>query len=342
MSPSANDPRRMSGTDLAISIRNVAKTFPPSRRGGESRTALAGVSLDIPHGQWLALLGPNGCGKSTLLKAISLTHAPASGTIDGLDTSDLHHAAGEARRAFLARLGVVFQEPALDSLLTIRENLHTQAALVGLSRSDAARRIGEVSESLSITPRLDERVKTLSGGLRRRADLARALLHSPDLLLLDEATTGLDLAARREFWDLIRDLRRRQPRMTIIATTHLMDEAEAAQMVAMMSRGRIARVGTPAEIRASIGKSVIRVPVGVDDTKAREILAAHRIESRVVAGVLTSSVAEVDAAAEAVRTLAASGVAFEFGPPTLGDAYLAITGEGLETGNASSDAEAEA
>jgi len=319
----------MTAAGTAISIRDVRKTFPATKRGGTPRHALDGVSLDIPQGQWLALLGPNGCGKSTLLKSLSLTHAPDAGSMNVLAVNDVHSAPAAARRGYLARLGMVFQEPALDDLLTIRENLQTQAALVGLTGGSAQSQIAQLSERLGIAARLDERVKTLSGGLRRRTDLARALLHQPDLLLLDEATTGLDLAARNEFWDLIRSLRQQRPSMTIVATTHLMEEAECAQMVAMMSRGKVIRVGAPAEIRASIGSSVIRVPTGDDDSRVRAMLAHIGVASTFSGGVLTSAVAEPGVAAQAAQALAANGIAFEFGPPTLGDAYLALTGEAL-------------
>jgi len=329
----------MTAAGTAISIRDVRKTFPPSKRGGSPRHALDGVTLDVPQGQWLALLGPNGCGKSTLLKSLSLTHAPDSGGMSSLGIPELHTAASSAaRRGYLARLGMVFQEPALDGLLTIRENLATQAALVGLTGHDALGQIDALSERLGITARLDERVKTLSGGLRRRADLARALLHRPDLLLLDEATTGLDLAARIEFWDLIRSLRQHRPTMTVVATTHLMEEAECAQMVAMMSRGKIVRVGSPVEIRASIGNSVIRVPTGDDDANVKALLAQVGVSSTSSAGVLTCAVAEPNIAAEAARVLASSGIAFEFGPPTLGDAYLALTGDSLAASDTSEGA----
>jgi ABC-type multidrug transport system ATPase subunit len=319
----------MTAAGTAISLHDVRKTFPPSKRGASPRRALDGVSIDVPQGQWLALLGPNGCGKSTLLKSLSLTHAPDSGAMSVLGVPDLHNASSAARRGYLSRLGMVFQEPALDDLLTVRENLSTQAALVGLTGDDALGQIATLSERLGITARLDERVKTLSGGLRRRTDLARALLHRPELLLLDEATTGLDLAARIEFWDLIRSLRQQHPSMTIVATTHLMEEAECAQMVAMMSRGKVVRVGSPAEIRASIGNSVIRVTTGDDDARVKSLLAQVGVASTSNAGILTCAVAEPSLAAEAARTLAASGIAFEFGPPTLGDAYLALTGDTL-------------
>lgn len=328
----------MTAAGTAISIRDVRKTFPPSKRGGTPRHALDGVTLDVPQGQWLALLGPNGCGKSTLLKSLSLTHAPDSGGMSSLGVPDLHTASSAVRRGYLARLGMVFQEPALDDLLTIRENLSTQAALVGLTGQDAIGQIAELSERLGVTNRLDERVKTLSGGLRRRTDLARALLHRPDLLLLDEATTGLDLAARNEFWDLIRSLRQQRPTMTIVATTHLMEEAELAQMVAMMSRGKVVRVGTPVDIRSSIGSSVIRVPTGDDDANVKALLAQVGVSSTSTAGVLTCAVAEPSVAAEAARALASSGIAFEFGPPTLGDAYLALTGDSLAASDISEHA----
>jgi ABC-2 type transport system ATP-binding protein len=298
---------------LAIDATELTRTYP-ARRRTPSRTALDAVSLRVPERQFVALLGPNGSGKSTLLRILATLDAPTSGAITIL---------GRAR-AIDARadLGVVFQHEALDPLLTSRENLRLQASLFGLSARDAADAIERVASTLDVADRLDDRAASLSGGLRRRVDLARALLASPRLLLLDEPTTGLDHAARVAFLDAIDDLRRASP-ITVVLCTHLMDEADRAQRVVMLSEGRIVADDAPTNLRASLGGAVLRTSPGACSQLSDLALAERNAGADIVLS------GHADAVATAAHRLASCAIPFTFGPPTLADVYLARTGREL-------------
>lgn len=298
---------------LAIDALDLTRTYP-SRRRTPARTALDRVTLRVPEGQYVALLGPNGSGKSTLLRILATLDAPTSGALTILARSN----PVDAR----ADLGVVFQREALDPLLTSRENLRLQASLFGLNARRAADAIERVSTTLGVADRLDDRAATLSGGLRRRVDLARALLASPRLLLLDEPTTGLDHAARVAFLDAIDDLRRASP-ITIVLCTHLMDEADRAQRVVMLSEGTIVADDAPVNLRASLGGAVLRA-----SPDARPLLTDLALHARDAGADLVLS-GEADTVAIAAHRLASNAIPFTFGPPTLADVYLARTGRDL-------------
>lgn len=302
--------------DAAIRIDNVTKRYTQRRK--PDRLAVNALSLDIQPGQWLALLGPNGSGKSTLMRMLTGLDHPGEGRIDVLG-------ADPTTRRSAHRIGVVFQKPSLDPLLTIRENLQTQAALFNLP--GARSRATSAATRLDIHDRLDDRVNTLSGGLARRADLARALINDPDLLLLDEPTTGLDLAARQAFLDTITSLRRDAPSLTVVMTTHHMDEAERAGQVAMLHDGRLVALDTPAALRRACGEHLIRSdhPAAADTLRALG-LAPHHANASTRAALTPDG----PAVTEVVATLADHDIPFDFGPPTLADAYLALTGRTLQ------------
>jgi len=286
------------------SLAGVERSYPGRPA---PRVALAGVTLEIEAGEFVALLGPNGAGKSTLLRLLA-----------GLDRPD----SGEIHAPPRARLGVVFQKPALDRLLTVRENLALQAALFGLDRR--AERAEDAAAELGIADRLGDRVGTLSGGLARRADLARAMLTDPDLLLLDEPTAGLDHAARSAFLEAIDARRERSPGLAVILSTHLMDEAERAGRVVLMSEGRVVADGAPGELRAGLGRG----PLLRAGAEAAGRLDASRLEITEGPRGVTAS-GDDDAIEAAARALLAAGVPFEVAPPTLGDVYLARAGRAL-------------
>ena len=210
------------------------------------RPALRGVSLSVAPGERVGLVGANGSGKTTLFRAVSTLLRPDGGTV-----TVFGHDATREPLAVRRRLGVVFQEVALDRTLSVREALAVQAALVGAP----AARIDVLLARLGLSDRAASRVARLSGGLARRADLARGLLHAPGLLLLDEPTTGLDPLARRQLWDTLDALPPDADgvRPAQLVATHLMDEAERCARVVVLHDGRVAAEGTPDRLRAALG-----------------------------------------------------------------------------------------
>ena len=242
--------------------------------------ALRDVTLEVAPGALFGLLGPNGGGKTTLFRILSTLLRPTKGEarVFGTSTaerpSDVRH-----------RLGVVFQQPALDDELTVLENLRFHGALYGLGGSALGERIGHLLRLFGLADRAQDRVKTLSGGLQRRADLARGLLHAPDLLLLDEPTTGLDPVARDAFWQTLARLRR-QEGATMLVATHLLEEAEACDAIAILDRGRLAASGTPDALKESLGGETLWLEANDADVLRDHIqaqfgLAAQTIQDKV-------------------------------------------------------------
>jgi ABC-2 type transport system ATP-binding protein len=216
-----------------------------TRRFGE-RAAVADVSFDVGPGELFGLLGPNGAGKTTIHRMLTTMLRPTAGTarVAGFDV------AADAPRV-RDLMGVVFQEPALDDRLTARENLHLHAVLYGLRPQFAGPRVQESLEWAGLAEHAGRPVRTFSGGMKRRLELARALLHDPGVLFLDEPTAGLDPQGRRRLWDQITTLRRRG--LTAFVTTHNMQEAEGCDRVAIIDAGRLLVTGAPAELKVRVG-----------------------------------------------------------------------------------------
>jgi ABC-2 type transport system ATP-binding protein len=232
------------------------------------RAALNGVSFTVNTGEIFALLGPNGSGKTTLFRIFSTLMLPSQGRalVGGFDAAT--HPV-EVRRL----IGVVFQAQSADVKLTASENLWHQGHLYGLRGTELKKRIAEMLGRVALADRANERVETFSGGMQRRVELAKGLMHRPSVLLLDEPTTGLDPGARRDLWQYLHELRS-QERVSVIVTTHLMEEAERCDRLAILSAGKIVALGTPAELRSEIGGDVI-----VLETENPESLAV-RLEQR--------------------------------------------------------------
>jgi ABC-2 type transport system ATP-binding protein len=216
-----------------------------------ARKALDGVSLGVDRGEFVALLGPNGAGKTTLFQLLTGLFVADGGRI-AVDGHDIRRAAV----AVLARLGVVFQQPTLDLDLTVRGNLRFHARLHGLGGRRAATRIQDELARLGLAGEADRPCRTLSGGNRRRVELARALVHEPPLLLMDEPTVGLDPASRRSLVDYVHALCRERE-LGVLWATHLVDEAEEADRVLVLHQGHLLSEGTPAELTQKTGKAIL-------------------------------------------------------------------------------------
>lgn len=318
------------GDGAAVHFSGVVRRYrePESKR---LVAAVAGVTLEIGVGEWVCILGPNGSGKSTLMRVLCGLERADEGVVEvfGLAVGTV-----ASHRGVLARMGVVFQRPALDKLLTVRENLRLQAALHGVPVGVRESILVRAAERAEISQRLESRVDTLSGGLARRADLARAMLPEPALLVLDEPTVGLDHAARMALMETLGSLRDGSGR-TIIMSTHLMDEAELCDRVVMLDEGRVVADGSPAELREACGGVVVRcfVTSEADVERVERVLEgaglSHERHVRMVIG--RGPAIAHPRFAQAVGELVAMGVgSVTAGPPTLADAYLAKTGKALE------------
>jgi ABC-2 type transport system ATP-binding protein len=235
-----------------IELQHLTHIYPASRHT-PPRRALIDLSLSVGAGKFCILSGPNGSGKSTLFRILTGMAVPSAGSVR-LDGIDLLRQPARAR----ARMGVVFQSPAVDKHLSVRENLRLQAALYGLDRRQFERRLGAALDWSDLKHRLDEKVDTLSGGLARQVELAKALLTEPSLLLLDEPTSGLDPASRRNFVATLQTIQR-QRRMTVLMTSHVFSEAEDADQVAIMQNGQLLANDSPAALRASLGREMLVV-----------------------------------------------------------------------------------
>jgi ABC-2 type transport system ATP-binding protein len=302
------------GGEWAVSVRGVSHNYG-------SRRALDNLSLDVTSGQIFAILGPNGGGKTTLFRLLS-TLVPlqaGSAVILGLDLA-------QEASAIRHRLGVAFQAPSLDRKLTVAENIRLQAALYGLSRQQTAHRLDDLLTRFAVADRAGELVERLSGGLRRRVELAKALIHEPPLLLLDEPTTGLDPGSRSDVWRYLRQLREER-NTTIVFTTHYLDEADAADELAILSEGCLVASGAPNELRTSVGRDSIVIET--DDP--RELAAALTNRLGLIADVIENAVRlEATDGHRLIPQLMESFPgrirSVRLGKPTLEDVFIAKTG----------------
>ena len=291
-----------------------------------ARTAVRDVSLEVYAGELFGLLGPNGGGKTTLFRILSALVTPTNGgaSVYGHDTVVEPDRVRE-------RLGFVFQHAALDEALTVNENLEFHGALYGLSGQPLRARISDLLGLFGLSDRADERVKYLSGGLARRVDLARGLLHAPSLLLLDEPTTGLDPGARRAFWEALERLRLEED-TTVMVATHLMEEAAQCGRVGIIDRGQMVALGAPDALTRELGETMIWLHSSDPDDLRDRIEAQFGLGARVVGGRV--QVGHDDAPSLLAGLYEAFGDRIESSAirhPSLEDVFLARTGYRLDS-----------
>lgn len=298
---------------------------------GATVDAVRGLDLDVRRGETFAFLGPNGAGKSTTIALLCALARPTSGhaTVAGFDVATQPHA---VRR----QVGILFQHSALDPDLTVEQNLRIHARLYGLPRRDVRRRTAEVLEPAGLTDRRRFPVRALSGGMRRRLEIARQLLHSPSVLFLDEPTTGLDPHARAEIWEHLRALRDRLG-STLFVTTHYLEEAENCDRIAIIDGGRLVAQGTPLGLKTEIGDDRVALRTS-DDGRAREVVAQAAPPDRPVTVDADGTWLRVpDGSAWIPRlcaALEAHGIAVHAAsatPPTLDDVFFHHTGRSITT-----------
>ncbi len=268
-----------------------------------------------------AFLGPNGGGKTTLFRLLSTLIPLQEGRLQilGFDVA-------RQPRAVQERIGVVFQAPSLDRKLSVAENLRHQGHLYGLSGSALAERCREMLDQLGLADRADERVETLSGGLRRRVELAKGLLHRPQVLLLDEPSTGLDPGVRSDLWDYLQRIRQ-EDGVTVVLTTHLLEEADKADRLAILHQGRLVALDTPDNLRATVGGDSITIDSDEPQRLAMAIREQFGIDARVVDGAVRLEQAEGHRwIARLVEAFPGLMQSIRLGKPSLEDVFIARTG----------------
>ena len=308
----------------AIEAADLVREFKKGPR------AVDGIDLAVTTGEIYGFLGPNGAGKSTTVLMLTTLLPPTSGTarVGGFDVV---HEGPHVRQA----IGAALQEAALDPLLTGREHLRLQASLQALPRETRAERADELLERVGLTEAADRKVRGYSGGMKRRLDLALALVHRPRILFLDEPTTGLDIQSRTALWEEVRRLARDEG-VTVFLTTQYLEEADVlADRVGIIDHGHIVAEGTPDSLKAEIGRPTVEaVPANDDDRQRTEAILSRFGEAvpsgRGVAVRLRTGAADL---AEVVRALDGEGVAvsqLQLHQPSLDDVFLAKTGRSLE------------
>ncbi|HTU27073.1 MAG TPA: ABC transporter ATP-binding protein [Pirellulales bacterium] len=298
----------------AIDISHLAHRYG-------ARQAIVDLSLSIEPGEIFAFLGPNGGGKTTLFRILSTLIPLQAGRVSvlGLDLA-------REQKSVRERIGVVFQAPSLDKKLTVAENIRHQGHLYGLSGRELKTRQDEMLARLGLTDRAGELCETLSGGLRRRVELAKGMLHRPRLLLLDEPSTGLDPGARADLWSYLAEVRQRDG-VTVVLTTHLLEEADRADRIAIMHTGQLVALGSPAELRATVGGDSITIATGEPAALAAAIRERFACDVSVLDGSVRLEQPDGHQwIARLVEAFPGQIQSVTLGKPTLEDVFIDRTG----------------
>ncbi len=318
-------------TDAAPDARPPAVVVEGLQRRFGDIEAVRGIDFEVKSGEIFGFLGPNGAGKSTTIKILCTLLAPSGGRAS-VAGHDVVTDRDEVRR----HIGLVFQDTTLDDYLSAEQNLRFHAELYGLPRAAIAPRLREVMELCGLWERRGSLVGTFSGGMKRRLEIARGLMHAPRVLFLDEPTIGLDPQTRSSIWRYIRELKQRED-ITIFLTTHYMDEAESCDRIAIIDAGRLVALDTPEALKARVGKD--RVQIRTDDDAAASVALAQRfgVTGAVHDGVLTFAVASGEQFVP--RLFAELGVAIRsisVSRPSLDDVFMSFTGSTIRDAEATS------
>jgi ABC-2 type transport system ATP-binding protein len=318
--PVEEDSVAMHKPEITSAEHSLAVEIEDLRHVYADREALGGVSFSVARGEMFALLGPNGGGKTTLFKILSTLMPPTSGTVR-LWTHDLSRGPFPVRK----RLGVVFQHPSLDHKLTVIENLKHHGHLYGLAGRKLQRRAQAMLARVGLTERANDLVETLSGGLQRRVELAKGLLHEPDILVLDEPNTGLDPAARRDFMNYLQHLRDQQG-VTILLTTHFMEDAERCDRVGILHEGKLVALGAPEALKQSIGGDIVVIQSPDPHGLQKKLRERFGCDATVVDGTLrVERPRGHEFIRDAVEAFPGEITSAAFGKPTLEDVFIHLT-----------------
>ncbi len=309
--------------EAAITVTGLTKSY------GDIE-AVRGIDFEVPVGETFGFLGPNGAGKSTTIKMLCTLARPTSGsaTVAG-------HEVTSERDAVRRNIGLVFQDTTLDNYLTGAQNLRFHAALYGVPVAAVEPRMRQVLEMVGLWDRRDSVVMTYSGGMKRRLEIARGLLHAPHVLFLDEPTVGLDPQTRASIWEYINELKSRED-ITIFLTTHYMDEAEHCDRIAIIDHGQIVAIDTPEALKASVGKDRVQIHTADDQAAIAELGREFGIEAAVHEGAVTFSVTSGEQFVP--RLFAGLSVpikAVSVSRPTLDDVFMSYTGSTIRDAEAS-------
>jgi ABC-2 type transport system ATP-binding protein len=304
----------MQATAPAISVSELKKRY-------DDFEAVKGVSFEVGAAEVFGFLGPNGAGKSTTINMLCTLTKPTSG-----EASVAGHDVVTERDDVRRNIGLVFQDPTLDGYLTAAQNLKLHAELYGVPSELVAPRMEQVLRMVGLWERRDGTVQTFSGGMRRRLEIARGLMHSPRVLFLDEPTIGLDPQTRRSIWSYIRELQEREE-ITIFMTTHYMDEAEWCDRIAIMDKGEIVALDTPESLKAAIGTDRVTIQTDDNDATIAALRSVFDIEGKLAEGAVSFGVTEGETFVPrlfAELDLPIRGVSVS--RPTLDDVFMSFTG----------------
>ncbi len=296
-----------------VEVKSLVKSYKDVK-------AVKGIDFYVEEGKLFAFLGPNGAGKSTTIDTICTYLKPDSGEII-VDGCKVGKNDDEIRR----KIGIVFQDSVLDPILTVRENITLRGSFYGLKGKKLAKAVEDACKVVNITEFMDRPYGKLSGGQRRRADIARALVNTPKILFLDEPTTGLDPQTRQNVWETIAQLQK-ENNMTVFLTTHYMEEAAEADYVIVIDNGTIAAKGTPAQLKEKYAKNTLRI-VPHNSKKLTDYFNANKIEFTTTADVFIVTIANTKDALKIVDNVRDNIESLEIVKGTMDDAFIGITGK---------------